>query len=87
MNAETLGAKYGREEGLWLVQATAGFWAEAEDGEYECVDNHRLALVGEASDEAEYDEAARTGCCGSVDVELGPSPSGRTYRYGFNHGH
>ncbi len=65
----------------WMSQATAEF---PDDEPFPCADNFRLALKG---DEASYEEAVCNGCCGSVDIEVGPSPSGRTYLYGFNYGH
>ena len=83
---DTIETKYGAEEAAWLRAELAAFWAKAED-EFDCVDNSRLCLVGDALDEAAYDEAASQGCCGFVDLEVGPSPAGRTYRHGFNHGH
>lgn len=79
-------AKYGKEEEEFLLGALEGFWTSAEKGEYEYVDNIRLARQGDA-DCAEYEEIRQGGCCGFMDTEFGPSPGGHTYLYGFNHGH
>lgn len=57
------------------------------EGEFEFVDNERLCLEGDSEGEAEYHEEARNGCCGFFDTRLGPSPSGKYYMFGFNHGH
>lgn len=77
---------YGTEEVSFIEQELEKFWIE-NDGEFEFMDNYRLGRVGDAAEEAEYDEIARTGCCGSHDMVIGPSPGGHSYRYGFNHGH
>lgn len=84
MTLTEIDTQYGREESRFLALAIAALH-EAE--EYDCVDNYRIAIVGDAESEAAYEEAQRQGCCGFVDVKLGPSPSGRSYLYGFNHGH
>lgn len=82
-------ARYG-EDAVWL-KAEIDAWWEAEqasagdDQPYEFCDSFRLALKGNAEEEAAFDAAVT--CCGSVDVELGPSPLGNRYIYGFNHGH
>ena len=34
-----------------------------------------------------HEERRSRGCCGSVDVELHHYRSGRTFAFGFNHGH
>ena len=78
--------KYGPVEGDWLVQQLATFWEKAAD-QYDCVDNVRLARVGDTNDEEQYDESKREGCCGFEDVTFGPSPGGHTYNFGFNYGH
>lgn len=56
------------------------------DQEYECADNHRYAVDGNAEQQAAYDEAQMEGCCGFCDVELKCS-DGTTLLYGFNYGH
>ena len=83
---EGLGLRYGDAEANWLREQASAFWDE-HDGEFECVDNARVCRVGDEEDEARYDEEARTGCCGSHEDEVGPSPGGHRYRHGFNHGH
>lgn len=76
--------KYGAEEAEF-VRAAVQAVRDAE--EYDCEDNHRLALQGDAESEEEYEEAQRSGCCGFVDITVGSTPGGRTFLYGFNHGH
>ena len=79
----------GHEEANWLLDAVHAWWEEndPEGDRYEYADNRRLALVGDEASQAVYDEMALEGCCGSMDVALGPSPAGRTYLFGFNYGH
>lgn len=74
-------------EGTWLRGAIDDFWYGVEPYEYECVDNQRIAASTSNAELDAYDEAKTHGCCGFVDVRLGPSPDGTVYRYGFNHGH
>lgn len=76
---------HGDEEAAWLQRQVAAFWDRA--GDYECVDNTRLARSGDPAEVCAYEAAREGGCCGSEDVELGPSPRGHVYLYGFNHGH
>jgi hypothetical protein len=80
--------KFGVEEAAFLV-CEIGAWFEANGGndEFDCSDNFRLCRVGDPIGEAEYEEIRNGGCCGSVDTEIGPSPAGHVYRYGFNYGH
>lgn len=73
-------------EAVWLRVQLESFW-QMPDNDLECVDNYRMCLRDEPTHEAAYEEAMDEGCCGSVDVQFGPSPLGRFYRYGFNYGH
>ena len=75
------------KEGDWLHRQVADFWDRDENQDLEFVDNGRVADEGVPAEVEAYEEAVRQGCCGCVDVTFGPSPSGRTYMYGFNHGH
>ena len=78
--------EFGEGEYSWLrEELTRVLWSQDDD--YECSDNFRCALVGDSSSEEAYERQAAEGCCGQVDVKLGPSPEGREYRYGFNYGH
>lgn len=64
-------------------------WHEANDpnqDQFDCVDNHRYAISGNAEHEAAYDEAIKNGCCGFVDVVLNLA-DGTVLLYGFNYGH
>lgn len=54
--------------------------------EYDCMDNVRVALVGDKEQEERYDQAEAGGCCGSFDI-VHTCKSGREYRIGCNYGH
>jgi hypothetical protein len=71
----------------WLGAQIADFWSKPENEDYDNTDNNRIAIKDDPTSCAVYDDDAGNGCCGSCDVEFGPSPSGRTYLYGFNYGH
>jgi hypothetical protein len=60
---------------------------ERDSLEYDCIDNRRLARLGEIEEEWEYEDARRNGCCGAADFRFEGAPSGATYLYGFNYGH
>jgi hypothetical protein len=80
----------GKVEDDWLRHELDTWWkveSYNEDAQFDNVDNIRLALVGDKGSEAQYDERAREGCCGSHSMEFGPSPKGHFYAYGFNYGH
>jgi hypothetical protein len=62
------------------------FWNQTEDGEFDFVDNVRVARKGNASEEAEYEAQREQGCCGFCDMELA-CDDGSTLLYGFNYGH
>ena len=76
-------ASYGQEIELFLVAEALRIAEE----EYDCQDNFRLAEVGNAEEEAEYEAALLEGCCGFFDTVLTHEPSKRSFRYGFNYGH
>lgn len=64
----------------WIAESHA-------NGEvYDCGDNDRVAVKGNAEQEALYDAAYESGCCGSCDMEL-QCDDGTTLLYGFNYGH
>jgi hypothetical protein len=83
--------KFGTDEAKWLSDQIEKFWVESEneDGRsaYDCVDNYRLAIKGDQPSMNKFDEIDSRGCCGSANLEFGPSPNGQTYMYGFNYGH
>jgi hypothetical protein len=60
-------------------------WHESQEGEFEFMDNQRVAHVDNQQEVDEYYDQVAKGCCGSVDVELETS-EGRIL-YGFNYGH
>jgi len=74
-------------EGDWLHRQVSDFWDKPENQDLECVDNGRVCDEGIPEEAAAYRELQESGCCGSCDVTFGPSPTGRTYSYGFNYGH
>ena len=64
------------------------FWEAAEKNEdpFDCVDNCRYAVKGNAAQEAAYAEAKSQGCCGFYDGEL-TCEDGTILLFGFNYGH
>lgn len=72
------------EEKLKIPPEVAALFSDF-DAEYECMDNFRAALVGDAEAEAEYDQIKESGCCGRYDqiVEV----NGKSWHIGFNYGH
>jgi hypothetical protein len=77
-------SRYGSDESAWLHLQII---TVLESGDWEYMDNVRLALVGDSELEQHYERIRDDGCCGSCDHRFGPSPSGRFYMYGFNYGH
>ncbi len=79
------------DECLWLCEQISCWHREHDVVDptygpvYEYTDSFRLGVKGDEASEAAYTQEMT--CCGSVDVEFGPSPKGVTYLYGFNHGH
>jgi hypothetical protein len=55
--------------------------------EYECQDNHRIALKGNEEQERAYQLQVEEGCCGSVDTEYTDAETGLVFFVGFNYGH
>jgi len=60
-------------------------WFDDHPSDDPCRDNERVALVGDAEAEDQYDRQFDGGCCGFVDEEI--EVNGRRYRVGFNEGH
>ncbi len=83
---EALRVSHGQAEADWLRRQVVGFWDDAGNS-FDGVDNVRIACVDDHDEYVAYEDAISDGCCGSNDMEFGPSPAGRTYRYGFNFGH
>ena len=79
----TLEKRYGASEAAFIV---AAMMVVAEE-DYEYVDNVRVARVGDKAEEEAYEDQKQHGCCGYYDDEVGPSPGGHQYRWGFNYGH
>jgi|10_taG_2_1085330.scaffolds.fasta_scaffold169027_3 hypothetical protein len=59
-----------------------------ENGNFEFVDNIRIAELGNEESEQRYEELKDMGCCGFEDYIYVPFDlKGRKYYFGFNHGH
>jgi len=85
-SVDSVKAAFGEGEYSWLrEELNRMLWSQ--DNGFECSDNFRCALVGDSLSEEVYEHVAREGCCGQIDIKLGPSPAGREYLYGFNYGH
>lgn len=67
-----------------IVTKTA-HWDDPEQG-YECMDNFRVCLIGNAMQEAIYAAAEEQGCCGYADIVV-TCTSGKQYQVGCNYGH
>lgn len=52
----------------------------------ECMDNTRVARIGDPDHEEHYERARESGCCGSID-KIHMCSSARQYRIGCNYGH
>lgn len=76
---------FGDDEYRWLCEQIDVIDREFDDEP--CKDNHRYALKGDQTSEAAFEERESHGCCGSYRTEVGPSPLGHIYLYGFNYGH
>lgn len=79
-----------KSERDWLEDAIIDWWSKNDPfpGDiYHFVDNERLARMDDAVSLNAFDLAEKNGCCGSVSVKFGRSPTGVVYMYGFNHGH
>jgi len=67
---------------LWASRRLA-----ALQGKEACVDNFRVARVGNTCQERRYRRQVKDGCCGFMDIiEICPH-DGHAYRLGFNYGH
>ena len=86
LDVDDVEAQFGAEEAQWLSGELKKFWDSVDESDYENSDNFRMAIKGGPS-EAAYEDARADGCCGFSDIEIGPSPLGHTYLYGFNYGH
>lgn len=88
---EDVETRFGPEEARWLSDQINKFWEESEEEDggsyYENADNYRLAIKNDKPSMDAFDEIDSHGCCGSANLEFGPSPNGQTYMYGFNYGH
>lgn len=83
---ENLIEKYGKEDAKFVIDGLEIMVQKLEDDGEACIDNFRVALKGDPSDEEEYENLVSEGCCGFYDDEI-ESPSGNTYMIGCNYGH
>jgi hypothetical protein len=84
---DNLARIFGQEEANWLKYQIEMFWARTDPDAFEFTDNFRLCLIGDELSELFFVEQELSGCCGSYEIEFGPSPLFHTYKYGFNFGH
>lgn len=68
------------------IEVISKFWEGCEQGDYEYADNFRIATVGNAEEEAAYEEVQAGGCCGYFDTVM-ETLDGKEFRWGFNYGH
>jgi len=59
---------------------------EVEELEATCVDNWRVARLGNSPQMRRYRRQQKRGCCGSHDI-IRKGPDGNKYMLGFNYGH
>lgn len=78
-----LSATYGSKLGAFLANRFAKLIRQT--GQDPCMDNFRIAEVGNAEQEAEYERLRSSGCCGSVDATF--DFDDKKYMIGFNYGH
>lgn len=52
----------------------------------DCVDNIRIAKIGNSSQKRRYRKQQKSGCCGFMDV-IREAPDGQRYMVGCNYGH
>jgi hypothetical protein len=87
---------YGEIEGDWLRKQVDEWWKKEYESDYDYgnTDSFRVAIKGDVirnheviscEEEKRYIDAMT--CCGFCDIEFGPSPNNKIYKYGFNHGH
>ena len=82
----SLTEKYGKRDAKFVFDSLEIMVQKLEDDGENCIDNFRVALKGDPSDEDEYEKLVYEGCCGFYDDEI-EAPSGNTYMIGCNFGH
>lgn len=68
-----------------IVKWANGVLGESSKGE-DCVDNYRVARIGNTSQQRRYRRQKRAGCCGCKDF-VRQGPDGVRYMLGYNFGH
>jgi hypothetical protein len=68
----------------WLATEMSEMMNECGDV---CVDNFRIAEVGNREEEEKYNKAYAKGCCGEIDKEVVHQPTTRIFKIGLNYGH
>jgi len=76
--------KYGDEIGLFLAKRASSLINKINDP---CIDNYRVAEIGNILEEEEYKNLQKNGCCGFSDTLITHYASGRKFMLGFNYGH
>jgi hypothetical protein len=71
------------EDREWVHTTLAELYDKVQDP---CVDNVCVEDMGRPSGVRRFKRSTENGCCGRYETTR-VSPSGRTYRFGFNYGH
>jgi len=83
-----LSKKYGNQRGLFLANRLARDIRKTNDF---CMDNWRVAKVGNEEEEKLYQEAIKNGCCGFQDAEYTfidkVTGEKEVFKIGYNFGH
>ena len=77
----------GEDDLRWLCNRAARLYKQCE--KMGCVDNFRASRVCKvtSSVSVRYNDAVKSGCCGSVDNRHTNERTGNTFSIGFNYGH
>lgn len=70
------------DDDRYEISAVIDAWKDDLD----CMDNVRVARMGNEAHEAAYERARDCGCCGFMDI-IKMCSSARQYRIGCNYGH
>ena len=74
---------FGPKLGTFLANRFASLIRQT--GQDPCMDNFRIAEVGNKEQEVAYEKQRAAGCCGSIDAVF--DFDDKKYRIGFNYGH
>lgn len=73
-----------KREKLFLCLVLEKMYYDIDDP---CIDNFRLAEVGNAKQCKEYEKQMKDGCCGFYDEAIQSPITHKSYLYGCNYGH